>query len=434
MKLTGIKYKITIITFIAAAAIAAFVPASGAEDPAKIEGRRGRLDIDFKSKINFVAEGRKYLKKNELKEALYNASYAVYYGFDAYDSYLLMADIYRASNDQAKEAAALEYAIAGAPNERLKSETQKRLLAVKDGLKNRSISRSAAAVVKNPSVSKVLRLGHTFGHFNEDERAAVQYEYADNMAAGLKSAKYARIKLYLKNGRQKQATDEIKKYFNLSPDDTSMVYLLAYNGFNLSLIKECGYNGEGGLDARRFNRTYADYHYEIGYGHYLKEKYDQAAVSLLYSLSYFKTNPRAHITLGEIYYKKGMFKEAGFHYNITSELTPGDYEINLKTAKSFVMSRQYERARTILRKLLKINPESDEYALWLTRTGLTRQSIERMGYIDTGSPFYKKKKPVKKAPGAIPVPGGPENLLRQPPSGPNSPFYHDDLQPIQIQL
>ncbi|HPG60168.1 MAG TPA: hypothetical protein PKW98_20310, partial [Candidatus Wallbacteria bacterium] len=40
-----------------------FPSSSGAQEPAIKEGRRGRLTIDYKSKIDFVAEARKYLKK-----------------------------------------------------------------------------------------------------------------------------------------------------------------------------------------------------------------------------------------------------------------------------------------------------------------------------------------------------------------------------------
>jgi len=96
------------------------------------------------------------------------------------------------------------------------------------------------------------------------------------------------------------------------------------------------------------------------------------------------------------------------------------------------MSKSYERARVVLKELLKIDPHSGDYAAWLAKTGLTRRDIERMGYIDVNSPFYKKPGR-KKAPAAAGQPAGPENLLKQPPSGLNSPFYQTP-QPINIQL
>jgi len=436
MKLSLHKYRVikAVVFIIATACFLSLLPAA-ARAQQEAEGRRGRLKIDYKSKIDFVAEGRKCLKKGDVKEALYNAAYAVANDFDRYDSYILLADIYRASKELVNEAYALEYTVACAPNERLKKEAAERLKAVRAAIKNLGVQKSAAAVVKNPqSVSRVLRLGHTFEHFGAPDKAEAQYEYADNITGEIKSAKYAKVRLYLKQGQKKKASGEIKNYFALSPDDTSMVYLLAYHGFNLSQIKQHGYSGEGGLEMRRYNRTYAGYYYEIGYQQYLNEKYDQAKTNVLYSLSYFKTSPKSHFTLGEIFYKKGMFKEAAFHYNINYEFNPGDYEVGLKMAKSLVMSKQYERARTVLKELLQIEPQSDEYAYWLIKTGLTRRAVERMGYIDVKSPFYKKKKQGGKTPDAIPATGGLENLLRQPPAGPNSPFYQDLSQPIQIQL
>jgi Tfp pilus assembly protein PilF len=436
MKLLIYKYgviKVIIVIIVTACFLSSHSFTALAQE--EVEGRRGRLKIDYKSKIDFVAEGRKYLNKGDVKEALYNATYAVANDFDRYDSYLLLADIYRASKELVSEAYALEYTINHAPNERLKKEAAARLKSVRAAIKNLGVQKSAAAVVKNPqSVNRVLRLGHTFERFGAPDKAAAHYEYADNITGEIKSAKYAKIRLYLKEGKKKKADGEIKNYFALIPDDTSMVYLLAYHGFNLSEIKQHGYNGGGGLEMRRYNRTYADYYYEIGYQQYLNEKYDQAKISILYSLSYFKTSPKGHIALGEIFYKKGMFKEAAFHYNINYEFNPGDYEVGLKMAKSMVMSKQYERARTALKELLKINPESDEYAHWLIKTGLTRRAVEDMGYIDVKSPFYKKKRPANKAPATLQIPGGPENLLRQPPAGPNSPFYQNPQQPIQIQL
>lgn len=411
-----------------------------AAPPAATEGRRGRLNVDFYSKIDFVAEGRKFLGKGDIKEALYNAAYAVEGGRDPYDSYLLFADIYRASGDLKSEAYSLEYVVKHSPNDRLRGEAERRLKTVRETMKNRIIQRAASEVVKSPeSVNRVLRLGHVFEHFDSGEKAAAQYDYADSLSEGLKSSKYAKIRLFLKEGRRRDAAAEVRKFFALSASDTSMVYLLAYNGFNLNEIKELGYDGGGGLDMRRYNRTYADYHYELGYTNYLAEKFDKARVSLLYALSYFKSNPRAHLTLGEIFYRKGMFREAGFHYNVAAEFTPGDYEVVLKMARSFVMSKQYERARAALKELLKINPESAEYAMWLAKTGLTRAQIERLGYNDPRSPFYKKKRPAKpQAPAARQFPGGPENLLKQPPPGPNTPFYQAPSTttppPVNIQL
>ncbi len=410
-----------------------FPSSSGAQEPAIKEGRRGRLTIDYKSKIDFVAEARKYLKKGDIPEALYNATYAVSNGFDPYDSYLLLADIYRASKDLKSEAYSLEYTVRHAPNDRLKKEAEKRLASVIEAIKNLNIQKSAAAVVKNPdSLNKILRLGHTFERFGSAEKAETQYEYADNLGKNIKSSKYAKIRLYLKNGRRSTALPEVRDFFKLSPEDTTMVYLLAYNGFNLTEIKELGYSGGGGLDMRRYNRTYADYYYEIGYQQYLQEKLDQARTSMLYSLSYFKSNSRAHFNLGEIFYKKGMFRESGFHYSVAYEFMPADYEVGFKLAKSLVMSKSYERARVVLKELLKIDPHSGDYAAWLAKTGLTRRDIERMGYIDVNSPFYKKPGR-KKAPAAAGQPAGPENLLKQPPSGLNSPFYQTP-QPINIQL
>ncbi len=433
MKILMSKYGVIKIIIIAIFFLTSPAPPCASQEA--VEGRRGRLKIDYKSKIDFVAEGRKYLNKGDVKEALYNATYAVANDFDPYDSYLLLADIYRASKEPVSEAYALEYAVTHSPNERLKKEAAERLKSVRDAIKNRSVQKSAAAVVKNPqSVNRVLRLGHTFERFGASDKAAAQYEYADNITGEIKSAKYAKIRLYLKEGQKKKAAGELKNYFALSPEDTSMVYLLAYYGFNLSEIKQHGYNGGGGLEMRRYNRTYADYYYEIGYQQYLKEKYDQAKTNILYSVSYFKTSPKAHMALGEIFYKKGMFKEAAFHYNINYEFNPGDYEVGLKMSKALVLSKQHERARTALKELLKIKPESDEYAHWLVKTGLTRSAVERMGYIDIKSPFYKKKRPAKESPAPLQIPGGPENLLRQPPAGPGSPFYQDPQQPIQIQL
>lgn len=412
----------------ASAAVAA------AAGESETEGRRGRLKIDFKSKINFVAEGRKFLAKGNVKEALYNAAYAVDGGCDPYDSYLLLADIYKASGDLKSEAYSLEYVIEHSPNDRLKKEAVTRLSSLNENIKNLGIRRSAASVMKNPeSVNRVLRLGHTFERFGAGDRAATQYEYADSLSEGLKSSKYAKIRLFLKEGKKEPAVAEVKNFFALASSDTAMVYLLAYNGFNLSEIKDYGYDGGGGLDMRKFNRTYADYHQELGYQSYLAEKFDQARISILYALSYFKSNPRAHFILGEIFYRKGMFREAGFHYNITGEYMAAEYEVRLKMAKSFVLSQQYERARVVLKELLKIFPESDEYAYWLLKTGLTRAEVERLGYTDVKSPFYKKKKPSKAAPAIPQLPGGPENLLRQPPPGVNAPFYQAP-QPVQIQL
>ncbi len=414
--------------------LASFAAAAAAADENAAEGRRGRLKIDFKSKINFVAEGRKFLGKGDVKEALYNATYAVAGGCDPYDSYLLLADIYKASGDIKSEAYSLEYVIKNSPNDRLKKEAAARLNSVNETIKNLVIQGSAAAVMKNPeSVNRILRLGHTFEKFGAGDRAAAQYEYADSLTEGLKSSKYAKIRLFLKEGKKGPAVAEVKNFFSLASSDTAMVYLLAYNGFNLSEIKEYGYDGGGGLDMRKYNRTYADYHQELGYQSYLAEKFDQARVSILYALSYFKSNPRAHFILGEIFYRKGMFREAGFHYNIAGEYMAAEYEIRLKMARSFVMSKQYERARVVLKELLKIFPESDEYASWLMKTGLTRAEVERLGYTDVKSPFYKKKKPSKTAPGGQQLPG-PENLLRQPPPGANSPFYQTPQPPVQIQL
>jgi Tfp pilus assembly protein PilF len=423
--------KAFIISLCFLAASAAAVDAAG---DSETEGRRGRLKIDFKSKINFVAEGRKFLDKGNVKEALYNATYAVEGGCDQYDSYLLLADIYKASGDLKSEAYSLEYVIEHSPNDRLKKDAVTRLSSLNEKIKNLGIQRSAASVMKNPeSVNRVLRLGHTFERFGAGDRAATQYEYADNLSEGLKSSKYAKIRLFLKEGKKSPAVAEVKNFFALASSDTAMVYLLAYNGFNLSEIKEYGYDGGGGLDMRKYNRTYADYHQEIGYQSYLAEKFDQARISILYALSYFKSNPRAHFVLGEIFYRKGMFREAGFHYNIAGEYMAAEYEISLKMAKSFVMSKQYERARVVLKELLKIFPESDEYASWLIKTGLTRAEVERLGYTDVKSPFYKKKKPSKALPAMQLQPGGPENLLRQPPPpGVSAPFYQAPPVPIQL--
>lgn len=423
-------------SIIALCIMSAAAPPAGAAGDSETEGRRGRLKIDFKSKINFVAEGRKFLDKGNVKEALYNATYAVDGGCDPYDSYLLLADIYKASGDLKSEAYSLEYVIEHSPNDRLKKEAVKRLSSLSEKIKNLRIQRSAAAVMKNPdSVNRVLRLGHTFERFGAGDRAAAQYDYADSLSEGLKSSKYAKIRLFLKEGKKNTAVAEVRNFFALASSDTAMVYLLAYNGFNLSEIKEYGYDGGGGLDMRKYNRTYADYHQELGYQSYLAEKFDQARVSILYALSYFKSNPRAHFILGEIFYQKGMFRKAGFHYNIAGEYMAADYEIGLKMAKSFVMSKQYERARVVLTELLKIFPESDEYASWLIKTGLTRAEVERLGYTDVKSPFYKKKRPSKAVPAIQPQqPGGPENLLRQPPPGGNTPFYQTPAQPVQIQL
>jgi|GEM_PF-5289893 len=431
-KTNGLKLLFISITILAALLLIALPSAtkSFAAEKKPDEGKRGKLNIDYKSKIDFIKEGRKYLAKADVKQALYYATYAVSYGCDAYDSYLLLADIYKASKDAKSEIGALEYAVTNAPNQRLKAETLKRLLETKKISAAAEIQRAAKAVETGQSPNKILRLASTFERYSKPEEAMAQYEYLDDLSPKARSAKHAKIKLYLKQSKRDLAKSEIKKYFSLKADDTSMVYLLAYNGFNISEIKDLGYNGEGKFELRKYNRTYAGYYYEIGHDQYLAHNYISAKNSLLYSLEYFKTDPDTHNYLGKIFYTNGMFKEASFHFGVAYEFLHEDYEVGLLLAKSQTMSKQYEKARLTLKRLLKSSPNTDEYAYWLLKTGISKNRLEDFGYVDLKSPFYKKPRTRKKET-SEPAEPGPENLLRTPPTGLNTPFYD---QAPQIQL
>ncbi|HNY13418.1 MAG TPA: hypothetical protein PKK26_17650 [Candidatus Wallbacteria bacterium] len=427
---------------IAAAIISAVVhspaPASGQQDGdatrdgsrTEEKGVRGKLKIDYGKKADFLKKGKKYLMEDDLESAIYCATYAIANNFDAYESYLLFADIYKKKESDRDEAASLESVVANAPNERLKKEAQKRLDSVLKKIKSENIKKRAEAVKENPqSASRVLRLGDVLSSYKDDEGAELQYKYADTLGKKMKSSKYAQIRLYLRTGKTFEARKQIKNYLALEPDDTQMVYLLAYNGFNFSEIKELGYNGGGKIDMRKFNRVYAEFYFKTGYYQYLKEKFESARISFTYALEYFSTHAGAHKYLGDIYYRAGMFRESREHLKIAYEIIPTDYEVGLQLSKVLLLMDKKSEARYILKGLIKTNNKSKEYAALLKESGMRQIEIEKLGYEDPDMPPPRRRKPQSQqgTEGQPGMPGTPATLTAP---GLNDPFY---AQPLTSQ-
>lgn len=411
-------------------------PASSREASKEDTGRRGRLAIDYGRKIDFLARGKKFLASGDTGEAMYNANYAIEYGSDTYESYLLLADIYRFMKQDADEAKTLEFVERFAPNERLRGEARARLDAVRKKIRDMRIRAAAGRVAENPeNPGRVIRLGQVFSGFDDDESAMEQYRYVEAAGGGkFKSSVYAQIRLLLRRGKVGQAKPAVKKYFALEPEDTQMVYLLASHGLNLNESKELGYNGGGKLDMRKFNRTYADYYFRNGYNQYLKENYESARHSFEYALEYFMTIPRAHKLLGEIYYRRGMFREAVGHLKISYEFLNTDYEVGVLLSRAYLQLFRMKEARLVLADLLRFdNRGNRNYYDLLAKTGLRKHEIEKLGYVDPDAPPKRARKPSAQ-PG---VPGGPD-LFGSPPPGGYSPstsplLYDPNVQPASQQ-
>ncbi len=401
------------------------------QDAPKVEekGNRGKLKIDYKNKINFLKEGNRYLKEGDIEWATYCATYALSNNFDAYESYLLFADIYKKTAAARDEALSLERVVANAPNERLRRNAQRRLDDILLKIKSEKIQKMAAAVNEKPqSAGRILKLGETLSSYKDDEGAALQYKYADTLDEKTKSSKYAQIRLYLRTGKTPEAKEQIKNYLALEPDDTQMVYLLAYNGFNIGEIKDLGYSGGGRIDMRKFNRVYSEFYFKNGYYQYLKEKFDTAKNSFTYALQYFSTHAGSHKYLGEIYYREGMFRESREHLKIAYEIIPADYEVGLRLAKVLLLMDKKSEARYVLKGLLKVNRRSKEYAALLKQSGLRDIEIEKLGYDDPDVTFKRRKRQPQAA-GAEGQPGQPGSPGAIMPPGLNDPFYNQPLTP-----
>ncbi|MEZ7893216.1 MAG: hypothetical protein QMC67_15880 [Candidatus Wallbacteria bacterium] len=384
---------ILIIFNIYAFSSTAFSQTSG-NTAASDTGRRGSLTIDYKKKINLLKKAEDYFKQGNITEAEYYVHYALNNGFDKYDCYILLADIYKAQNKSKAEAGALTNAIEHSPNERLRDESAKRRDVIFAELKRKKIKEAAEIVAldtQNPS--KVTKLGNIFLETSEPDKAMIQYNYANSLQKKSKSGKYGLIKMYLKQNRLNEAKKLLKEYFELAPADTGTVYLLASYGININEAKDLGYNGQGNFDRRKYNKTYAEYYFKNGYMQYLKENYESAKHSMDYALQYYTTHSRAHKYLGEIYYSQGMFSEASHHLRIAFEYYPTDYEIGLKAAKALLFSNDKEKSRIYLESLLKIDCTNKTYAELLLKSGLRMYDIENMGYVNPDKPPVKKRRP-----------------------------------------
>jgi len=420
-------------------------PGGGPRGSAEEKGQRGRLTIDYKKKIDFLAKSRKYFLAGDTSEAMYYVNYAIEYGFDTYESYLLLADIYRSMDQDCDEEKTLEFVSRYAPNERLKNENEKRLSGVRKKIRDAAIRDAAREVSGRPeSLSKVIRLGATFSEFDDDGSAMEQYKYLEASGGGkFKSSFYAQVRLLLSRGKLAEAKPAVKKYFALEPDDTQMVYLLASKGINLGESKELGYNGGGRLDMRKFNRTYSEFYYRNGYRQYLNENYESALHSFEYALEYFMTIPKARKLLGDIYYKRGMFRESIGNLKIAYEFLNTDYEVGVLLARAYIQLNMKKEARFVLAELLKYDNNKNKYYYdLLAKTGLRKRQIEKLGYVDPDAPPRKVRPPAPPDPASGFSPISP--LLYDPsrlPAGQQVPYTisptggtsYPPPQPIPVQ-
>lgn len=156
-------------------------------------------------------------------------------GFDKYDCYILLADIYKAQNKSKAEAGALTNAIEHSPNERLRDESAKRRDVIFAELKRKKIKEAAEIVAldtQNPS--KVTKLGNIFLETSEPDKAMIQYNYANSLQKKSQKRKIWLNKNVFETKSIKRSEKITKEYFELAPADTGTVYLLASYGININ--------------------------------------------------------------------------------------------------------------------------------------------------------------------------------------------------------